>query len=76
MAKIVIVCAILLGVLGTVQIVSMERSRKPYPPSPTLLPFGSGFSGFVRDTYNGVSQRESSRKVRLLGQLMSTTLGL
>ena len=32
--------------------------------------------GFVRDTCNGVSQRESSRKERLLGQCIGTVLGL
>jgi hypothetical protein len=32
--------------------------------------------GFVRDTCNGVSQQESSRKVHLLGQCIGTVLGL
>src|SRR2546428_11215999 len=32
--------------------------------------------GFVRDTCNGVSQQESSRKVRLLGQPIGAILGL
>jgi hypothetical protein len=37
---------------------------------------GGAVLGFVRDTCNEVSQQESSRKVHLLGQLMSTTCGL
>jgi hypothetical protein len=32
--------------------------------------------GYVRDTCNGVSQQESSRKVHLLGQCIGTVLGL
>jgi hypothetical protein len=48
------------------------KSRPPFAKSVPTLPM----LGFVRDTCNGVSQQELSRKVRLLGQRIGAVLGL
>src|SRR5215510_3540679 len=57
----------------------LDPTAHGVPVNPRVLPHSSIMlhgARFVRDTCNGVSQQEASRKVHLLGQFIGTVLGL